>query len=216
MVLFFSTIFGFLSKPSLLPPYLCSSAFVLGILSSTKPARRSCLPSCFLWAGDCWRVAPFIPSVRADTKNTSHTHIWLMLCYWSSGRVENRFNRAGLFLSLHRCVEKFSFGQVLCITLDLFKTFMRGLPCSINLVCACLWSSAPSSHALIWFWFAVLKMTSHPKQQNVLCRSWFSFRFCGSSIVKLVLAKPTVSPEKPALTAASQLSKDLFLNVPLR
>lgn len=67
------------------------------------------------------------------------------------------------------------------------------------LVCACLKSSA-SSLALIWLWFLVLRVTSHPNQQNLLCRSLFSFCFfCGSSISNLELAKPTVSPETPAL-----------------
>ncbi len=119
------TCFRYSSKPSLLPPRLCSSTSVLIVLSSTKAAGRSCracLPAfLFLWAGDCWWVAPFIPSVRADTKNTSHTHIRLMLCYWSSRRVQNRFNRTGFFFSITRlfCVVQ-DFGQVLCIILDPF------------------------------------------------------------------------------------------------
>lgn len=173
------THFIYLSKSSLLPSHLCTTTFVLHVLSSTKPARRSCLPAALCEPYEQEIAAEWLPLSRQweqtlRTHRIQYTHLLLMLCYWSSGTVQNTFNRTGFFVSLHGVLQ--DFGHVLCVILDLFWASLCGLYCSINLVCACLKPNA-STLALIWLWVLVLRVTSHPKQQNLLYRSLFCFSF---------------------------------------
>lgn len=153
-----------LSLVCLLPLRLCCSTFVLGTLSSTKAAAWKKPHFCFCERGRL--LTEWLPLSRLSEQalRTHHTLACsLCCCYWSPGWLQNRFNGTRLLLSLHHFVETCDFLEIFCVSVTLL--------CKFGLVHFLEWS-APSipcpymALVLLGLW-----MTSHPKQQILLCRS---------------------------------------------
>lgn len=143
--------------------------------------EETACPACllailFLLAGDCRWVAPFIPSVKADAKNSSHTHTYGLGCVtgaqakFRTDLTEQRYFLSPCFFVQCSILDRFvhHFRPILRLNVWLNLQYVFGL-CMPGVE---RFNSCPYMAVIFGF-----RVTSHPKQQNLMCRSQFSFCF---------------------------------------